>query len=45
LKGVFQPRAIRAAMITITTNSRFMSKIVRKNGVRSMEFVKPRRLH
>ncbi len=44
LKGVFQPKAIRAAMITITTNSRFMSKIVRKNGVRSMEFVKPRRL-
>ena len=28
-------------MITISTNSRIMSKIVRKNGVRSMEIVTP----
>jgi hypothetical protein len=40
LKGVFQPKAITAAMITISTNSRFMSEIARKNGVRSMEIVK-----
>jgi len=34
LKGLFQPKAITAAMIKISTNSRrrgFMSKIVRKN--------------
>ena len=31
LKGVFQPKAITAAMIKNSTNSRFMSKIVRKN--------------
>jgi hypothetical protein len=31
LKGLFQPKAITAATIKISTNSRFMSKIVRKN--------------
>jgi len=31
LKGLLQPKAITAAMIKISTNSRFMSKIVRKN--------------
>jgi hypothetical protein len=38
-KGVFQPKAITAAMTKISTKSRFMSKIVRKNGVGSIEFV------
>jgi len=32
LKGVFQPKAIRAAMITISANSRFMSEIARNAG-------------
>jgi hypothetical protein len=31
LKGLFQPKATTAAMIKNSTNSRFMSKIVRKN--------------
>jgi len=32
LKGVFQPKAITAAIITISTNSRFMSEIARNAG-------------
>ena len=32
LKGVFQAKAITAAMITISINSRFMSEIARNAG-------------
>jgi len=32
LKGVFQPKAITAAMITISTISRIMSEIARNTG-------------
>jgi len=32
LKGVFQAKAIRAAMITITINSRFMTSEIARNA-------------
>lgn len=32
-KGVFQPRAISAAIITITINSRFMTSEIDRNAV------------